>query len=664
MNFLGRQQIERGRGNRGRCLSIAAAVLFLSAAASGALVGPFVIAKGGQAAAVIVIDEAAPFSAQKAASELARYVMAMTGARMPVTNAPVAGLATIRVGAPTPDDGMDEIDLSVTPDGELSLTGGGSRAPVYAVYKFLETLGVRYWSPWRETVPESKDLSVPGDFRLRYRPPFAWRSGWSLSDCGNWEASFAWRFKVGHNSLNRKEYGGHYQYSNSESMTFRWLNPKTIVDPPKRTGGDIEIDPDFDKMVSELKDDIGEVRQSRFITHPDWYALVGGQRVPHQICATSKDGLGELVAEVRAYLKANPGIQYVSLVSNDNDQFCRCAGCVALRKELDGGNMALEASVANHVARALADEFPSVKFTILAYWTKERAPKRLLLEPNVSVCLAMGHPQNLPVTKCAVWREKAEEWERLAPGRISIWDYYAGFNNFNEPRADFFNIGETMRYYRDHGYMGVSAQLALGRTANFGELKAYLWAQMAWNPDQDESKIIDEYIDANYGAGAPFVREYWGQNLRLMRETECVKMGMYGMNYDAWYKAPEMLRAWELIHKALDATKGDKAAHEQCEILYVSILGDFLLRWKRQDIDAALKRRPDLMPRPDRAAILAECEALVAKYRPGYWSEKLSWADQFEKFRQETAPAPPETPADPLEDGSVFPLRTSGDLNQ
>ena len=585
--------------------------------ATGDAAGAFEIVRGGKAVAAIVIDDAAPPSAAKAASELSAYVERMTGAELQTVKMPKDNLATIRIGGPCQATRPDEIFVAKNSRGELVISGFGPRAPIYAVYRFLESQGVRFWSPWRETVPQMQDLKLQENFKIQYAPPFRYRSGWSCSDSGDGKHYYAWRFKVGHNSLDSPEFGGAVKWEFGEAMCHkkRWMWPLGVAP----------------------QDDLakGGSGKTRFEAHPDWYALVNGKRQPTQICASSKGGLDALEVELHAWLEANPGAPSVSLVSDDNADFCQCLGCRKIRERMKGGNMALEVHVANEMARRLCKDYPDVIFNILAYWTKQDPPAAATLHKNVGVCLAITHEQSQPVTKCKTWLGKASKWEKLAPGRISIWDYYAGFNNFNEPRADFINIAESMRYYRQRGYMGVSAQLAQGRTANFGQMKAYVWAQFCWNPDREINSMIDEYIRGNYGSGATFVKQYWEQNLRLMRTCTNVRMGMYGMNYNEWYRAPEMVKAWELIHKALDATKGEPEAHEECEILYVSILSDFLLRWKSQNVAKELKRHPALNPVPEPKAMLVEVEEIVKRIKVYYWSEKMNWENRLATWHEE-----------------------------
>ena len=560
----------------------------------------FDIVVDGKAAAVVVVDPKGPKSSEKAASEFVSYVEKMTGVKLQISDGESESLPVIRIGAPCNAKFTDEIRVFVNANGELEITGQAPRGPAYAVYKFLETFGVRYWSPWRETVPEVKTLRIPNSFKISYHPPFDSRSGWSISDCGHTPAMQAWRVKVGHNGSVIPAYGGSYQFTFGETITYKFMKPKKYFD-----------------------------------AHPEWYALVNGTRKPTQLCVSNEDCIDAFEAEIREELKAKPDLRFISVVSADNNEFCQCKGCMRIRSKMNGGPAALEVYVANEMARRFHKEYPELHFTVLAYWDKERAPQRCKLENNVSVGLALGHTQNLPVSKCKQWQEIAQRWEKLAQNRIYIWDYYAGFNNFHEPRADFYNIAETMRYYRDHKYKGVSAQLALGRTSNFGELKAYIWAQFAWNPDQNIDAMISEYIKCNFGDGAPFVQKYWEQNLRLMRTSKDVKMRMYGMNYDNWYRARDMFNAWELVHKALEATKDDPVSYKQCQYLYVSVLTDFLLRWDRQNITVALHRYPNVKPTPDRSQILADLEEILTKYPEFYFSEHVTWKVQLAKFKEQ-----------------------------
>ncbi|NLN02265.1 MAG: DUF4838 domain-containing protein [Lentisphaerae bacterium] len=563
------------------------------------------IVTGGRARAAVLVDPQATASAEKAAEEFIAYVEQMTGQKLARIDRPDTAWRTIRIGAPGKFTRSDEIVVFVNRRGELEITGEGTRGPVYAVYKFLETFGVRYWSPWRETVPELKSITVPNSFKLNQVPAFESRNGWSVSDCGYDKSIGVWKMKMGQNAHVPKGFGTPHVVNISETMTRKYLKA--------------------DKYFAE---------------HPEWYALVGGERKPTQICQSNPEAIEALIAEVRAELVANSNCTSISLASDDNDKFCRCDGCRKILAQDDCGDTALELHVANQVARAIARDYPRAKVSILAYWTKERPPRKMKIEPNVEVGMALGRNYAFPVTQSRDWMEKADGWARAADSRIYIWDYYANFRNFHEPRPDAINIVPNVRHYHSRGFLGASAQLSIGTFSLFGEMKAYLWSQAIWNPQVDADKIFDEFITANYGKGAGQVRQYWDLMVDALKKAEAPSMGNYGSNYEQWFTPEMMFTSWNLVNEALRLTEGDPLANRQCEYLLVAVINDFVLRWDKAEIGKRLKDAELAVPIVSRPALVRQLDEICRKYRyPSYWSEQIGWDirmnDWREKYKEE-----------------------------
>ncbi|MGN1359220.1 MAG: DUF4838 domain-containing protein [Kiritimatiellia bacterium] len=582
--------------------------VWMALVAASVAFGFEIVSPDGEPSAVVVVDENAPNSAALVAQSFVKYVKEMTGARLRVVDEPDEG-NVIRIGRPgVASTNLDAIAVFVNPKHELEITGNGWRAINYAAYKFLENaFGVRYWSPWREHVPKHKGLAIPDTYTLRYAPPFEVRAGWSVSDCT--PRGKEWAKRVGHNG----PLG--YPVGIGETMMNLFLNPRKY-----------------------------------FVHHQEWYAQVKDYRKGSQICPSNSEALEKLVEEVRDYLQKHPETLVLSLASQDNCEFCTCPDCKKIAKK--GGNAALEIYVANHVARTLAKEFPTVKFSVLAYWTKEVYPKQMPLEPNVCVGLALGYNRAYPVSADRAFCANAAAWAQACGGMIYIWDYYANFRNFNEPRPDFINMGANMRYYRDHGYRGVSAQMRLGRLSYFSELVAYLWAQLAWNPDQDEEGIIKEYFRLNYGAGAKDVEAYWNLQLRAMRGAKHVGMGMYGSNYDEWYRAKEMFEAWDLLNHALEVTKDSPLDNRQVEFLYCAALNDLCWRWDRQKLDQHIQTAELKYPIPAPWDMAEELNDIARKYKEGYWSEHKGWDEMVKVFREMHAARKEKFEKDP--EGSIY----------
>ncbi|MDY5954790.1 MAG: DUF4838 domain-containing protein [Kiritimatiellia bacterium] len=583
-----------------RSMGIIGVLWLVAMGATPAYAGPFALVQNGRPAADIMIDPKANEYAPYAAKELVAYVKKISGVELKIAKRRNPSRGVIRIGRPGgAAEATDSIACFVNRQGELELTGQGTRGNAYAVYKFLEhAFGVRYWSPWREKVPSMKTLAVPSNYALRQTPAFEWREGWGVSDNGRPSVINPWKVKAGRNGCVWPPAGTPYRAGAGETMMNQFLKP--------------------DKY---------------FAQHPDWYALVNGTRKGTQICASNPEAIARLIEEVREALRKQPDTLVQAMGSQDNSDFCQCKKCAALVAKYRSGNTALEVIVVNQVAKALAKEFPRVRFSLLAYWTKEQPPQGLPLEPNVAVCLAIARNMVAPVYKDAGWVSKTKGWEKLCKGGIYFWDYYANFVNFQEPRPDFINIGPNLRYYRDHGYRGGFAQMRLGELAYFGELTAYLWAQLMWNPDQDENAIIKEYITENYGAAAPDILALWNLQLNAMRSCKTAWMGMYGSNYDEWYRAKEMCLAWDLVNHALEVTKNSPADHRQVEYLYCATLNDFCLRWDRQGLDKYARSARLKYPLAAPWDLVEELDDLRTEYRAGYWGEARGWDRMIGELR-------------------------------
>lgn len=148
----------------------------------------------GQARAVVVTPPSPAPAVATAARELTNYLHQITGAEFQIATAPVQGLATIRVGEPFQGKMPDEVFAKVRDARTLTVTGEGTRGPLYAVYRLLEHFGVGFWAPDNESVPHQASLSLPDDFELAEAPCFEYRQPYSDSAYGP-----AWNAKVGIN---------------------------------------------------------------------------------------------------------------------------------------------------------------------------------------------------------------------------------------------------------------------------------------------------------------------------------------------------------------------------------------------------------------------------------------------------------------------------------
>ena len=553
---------------------------------------PFVIARGGAAKAVICVAQDAPASAHYAAAELAKCLGEMSGATFSVvTNAAADGVAAERrivVGAPHASEREEEICLRVSKDGRtLSVTGEGPRGPVFAAYTLLMRLGCGFWTPTRTTVPKRDDVAVPGDLDVVEAPAFVVRqpAGASAWENPDWEM----RLRV------------------NGAMS----SPVPI---PDAMGGARQYDISQSKMGLEGDGML-------FATHPEWYALRGKTRSAQHLCDTNPGVREEIVRRVRARLEKNPNLSQIALGLNDGNEFCLCPDCSKLRKE-EGGQIGPELDLCNYVARQFAKTNPKVRFLVFAYEASLRPPKTMTCEPNVDVCVAyiQRNYAREPGAGTKNHNPIVGAWSKLTHGNVYVWGYNAQFRDYQIAWPIVDTLGGEMRTYRDLGVKGVFIQMADDPNSDCQALRCWLAAQMMWNPDQDEWKLIADWCDGACGAGGKFVLEW----LRVCRRArEGVKtLGVYMGDPRTWFKADDILKGYGLLTQAEAATKDDPTALAEVRRIRNVVLHTMFLCYDSEVASAAKKAGVAIPPRRE---IL---KTLVAA-KIGSWREGNAWYASF-----------------------------------
>jgi hypothetical protein len=98
-----------------------------------------------------------------------------------------------------------------------------------------------------------------------------------------------------------------------------------------------------------------------------------------------------------------------------------------------------------------------------------------------------------------------------------VWDYVTDFSNYVLPHPNWFVLGPNVRLFRDYGVMGVFEEGAYaGPGEEMAELRAWVLAQLLWNPQQDDRALIKEFLRGYYGERAGELIERY---LELMHDA-------------------------------------------------------------------------------------------------------------------------------------------------
>ncbi len=600
------------------------------------------LAQNGRPRATIVTGEKPSIVVQEMAKELAKYLEEMTGAKFRITPRKQVGWVGIRLAVDK--TGKMERDSYTIQEAkrvkELVITGANDRGLVFGVYGFLERQGCRFWAPDQETIPKKKKLILPSKYSVSDKPAYTYRNAtWSAPGL----KSVYFTRKVGLNVMSKTtpELGADAKedYNHSIGWKHRFLNADKYIQEKFDYRLDWYamrlIEPGIAPKVEVVAEGEGKTPESRLAEpyHSQYDKGKGGEliRTRIHVCPTSPGAAHQLIQEVRAWLKAHPEMESVSVSAADNPMICQCARCGAMIKKCGGQYSAVYLHLANKVAYAIKDEFPGVTVRMLAYWTTIDPPTNFKekIAPNLDICLAFGmyrgpHKPNLEDKyPLSVFNG----WKKYAP--IFIWGYYAHFANFLYPYDDIFNMGADLRAYYERGVRKMYVQLKLGDLSDLADLRCWLFGKLTWNPYQDEDALIKEWVDGTCGKGAPFINQYL--DLRRKAKAAYQKKKEKG-DWKDW-DGEVAFKAYQLLQQAREAAKDEPAAVARIEKQSAGLL-PLIIRPKvyAQFVKAA--RAAKVEP-PTKLQLVDHLESLFVKYKVNYVGENLYgykiYIDQLKK---------------------------------
>ncbi len=519
------------RGVKATCFALPLMAFSLIASVSRA--GPLTLAGPGVTPALILTQPDATPAELNAARELAAVLQEITGAAFKIEPAPDhpperailvgPGPVAARLFPDVPWDqlGPEEVVIQ-TRDERLLLAGGRPRGTLYAVSQFLQRqAGVRWWTPWAARVPKQSRLEV-GELSVRYRPVFESRDPY-------WYPAFDARWAV-------------RNFSNSQSANI-----------PEEWGGCIRYKGFVHTFYPLVPPD------EHFAKHPEWFSEIKGQRTHDhaQLCLTNPELREHVVERVKQWLRESPEARIISVSQNDWYGYCECAKCRAL-DEAEGSHAGTMLDFVNYVAERIEKEFPHVAVDTLAYQYTRQPPKTLKPRPNVIVRLCsiecnFREPLEAPAN--AKFADDIRGWAKICE-RLYIWDYTTDFAHYLQPHPNWYVLGPNVRFFAAHNVKGLFEQGAYqSHGAEFGELRAWVLAQLLWDPRQDDRALIREFLEGYYGPAAPPIQRY----LDLMHEASAGwNLTCFSRTDTPFHHFATLNRAEQLWREAEAAVAGDE----------------------------------------------------------------------------------------------------------
>ncbi len=401
-----------------------------------------------------------------------------------------------------------------------------------AVYYFFETyLGCRYYAADAVVIPKSTDL------RVQY-----------MTDVVN--PSFDYR-EIYESDTRRGDFGAWRRTDNLKGTgSFRnhdgwglWVHTMHRLVPP----------------------------ELYFESHPTYFALRNGVRIKDQLCLSNEEVLAVTVASLRAEIAKNPTAKYWSVSQMDNYNFCECGACHAA-DSIEGSHSGSLIRFVNEVAKA----FPDKVISTLAYQYTRSAPRVTRPASNVNIMLCTIECNRAkPIaadTSQGAFVHDLEAWDALTDN-IIVWDYVVNFSHLVMPFPNWQVLQPNIQLFEKHGVKMLFEQGYNGPSGEMCELRAYLLAELAWNPRKQVADLIDEFLKGYYGAAAPCIKTYLDLQTKSLNESGRA-LTLYEPPYThaKGYLSPANLRTYfELMAKARQAVGSDSTLLHRIDMVEQSI---------------------------------------------------------------------------------------------
>jgi hypothetical protein len=433
------------------------------------------LADNGRAKLPIVVTADAGEEVRALAAELAGFLQRISGAKFAVvTNRPAHGIFLgTQKEFPLPafanelaiTNSFDGVEAFVVhpQNGSLHLIGATAKGTPHAVFTLLDRLGCRWFFPaaeW-EIIPKRNRIDV--DFTIADRPRILSRR-------------IAWGFGL----FDRRQ--GKCQADHEG-----WARRNRMAQSFRTYTGHA-----WQAIILENRE--------TFAAHPEYLALVKGERRGHQLCV-SNPGLRRVATDwALKRLADRPHLDMVSMETADGLNHCECEPCVALGSVSDRAF-----GLANEVARAVTRKHPGKMVGMLAY-SDHSVPPTFHLEPNVYVQSTAGYIHG---------RYSFEELMRLWPEKTAHYGFYEYYSVWQWDhdqlpggRAnDLTYLQRRIRQYRD-----VGATSLLCESSNSWGVHGrgyYVANRLAWNPDLDADALLQDFYQRAFGSAAAVVRRFY-----------------------------------------------------------------------------------------------------------------------------------------------------------
>lgn len=307
--------------------------------------------------------------------------------------------------------------------------------------------------------------------------------------------------------------------------------------------------------------------------HPEWLALVNGERRrPH--CCTSNKEFRDYVVEQCLTNPMNKGKSIVSISPSDGYGFCECEKCRALDApgiDYKSANPNLSNrhwDYANYIAGEVKKRNPELNVGMFAYTSYQKPPTNIdKLEDNLYVSFTFSAAYFVKPEEKDNYYKLIDGWKSKGV-KIVGREYWGMHYWLDLPFVFTSQIKDSMPYLYKRGLVAMYGE-AQKNFATQGP-NYYLASHLMWNPEGDADRILDRYYKS-FGPAREHIRNYYDTfEKAIIGNSDKIKSFSYLELINSWPEvipAETISKAGECLAKARDAAKGNTVYEERVKIV-------------------------------------------------------------------------------------------------
>ncbi len=260
------------------------------------------------------------------------------------------------------------------------------------------------------------------------------------------------------------------------------------------------------------------------------------------LCWTNAEVIDLVVERAIKELQAQPTALYVNFTEEDNATYCNCN-----RAATSYCGMGCKESAEKYGSSGLLIRFVNEIIKKIEAWREVNCPERDIKYSTMAYAGTLTPPvktdengETVPIDESCVPHEKLyirytplgrcmlhafydqsctankakaaswEAWKKITNGRLMVYDYYANYDDYYTFFNNYNVVQDELIEYYEAGVINYMAQYTSG--ANFStmsDLNSYLFPKLMWNVYEDSNKLIENFMNAYYKDGAPYMMEYF-----------------------------------------------------------------------------------------------------------------------------------------------------------